>query len=130
VALTTIQKITRASVGVLAAGMLVGMAAPAAADTGHAPSKAAPEVSGVFEVTGSGTAITIDTDPPGPAGSERYYSVPLGWHKSFTAASDVDTLQIVVVGGHNVGCRIVFDGKVVAEQPPGGSAHCIYQRNG
>jgi hypothetical protein len=35
-------------------------------------------------------------------------------------------LQVVAVGGDNPGCRIVLDGRVVAEQPPGGSAHCIY----
>jgi hypothetical protein len=125
----TIRKIARASVGLLAAGMLIGVAAPASADIGAARSKAAPEVSGVFEVIGSGTAITIDTDPPGPAGSERYYSVPLGWSMKFEAPADVDMLQIVVVGGDNVGCRIVFGGRVVAEEPSGGSAHCIYQRN-
>jgi hypothetical protein len=79
-----------------------------------------------FEVTGSGTAITIDTDPPGPPGQERQYNVSLPWHGEFTVPAGVDMLQVVAVGGDNPGCRIVLDGRVVAQQPPGGSAHCIY----
>ena len=121
---TLSRTLARASVGVLAAGMLVGMAAPASAATysAHPVSQADQEVAGVFEVTGSGTAITIDTDPS----TQRFFDVPLGWSKDFTAPADVDLLQVVVVGGDNVGCRIIFGGRVVAEEPPGGSAHCIY----
>jgi hypothetical protein len=84
---------------------------------------AAPEATVLFEVTGSGTAITIDTDPP----TERVYNAPLPWQRTITVGSDVQLLQVVAVGADDAGCRITLDGQVVTEQPAG-SAHCTYTR--
>jgi Mycobacterium membrane protein len=81
----------------------------------------------VFEVTGTGSATTIDLVPSGP---ERLYNVPLPWSSTITITSDVNQLQVVVVGGGDTppGCKITLDGNVVAEQPEGGSAHCVFDR--
>jgi hypothetical protein len=81
----------------------------------------------VFEVSGSGTATTIDLVP---SGADRLYSVPLPWTQTITVTPDVKQLQIVVVGGGDPGpgCKITLDDKVVAEQPAGGSAHCVFDR--
>ena len=81
----------------------------------------------VFEVTGSGEALTIDTVPAGP---ERLQDVPLPWTDTITITPDVQQLQVVVIGKGEPGpgCKIVLDGKVVAEQPIGGNAHCIFDR--
>lgn len=80
----------------------------------------------VFEVTGSGSVYTIDTDP----GSQRVYDAQLPWQESVTVGPDVQMLQVVAVGKDTPGpgCRIMLDGKVVAEKPPGGDAHCIFNR--
>ncbi|MDT5217292.1 MAG: hypothetical protein QOK18_5531 [Mycobacterium sp.] len=82
----------------------------------------------VFEVTGSGSALTIDTVPSGP---DRLYNVPLPWTDTITITPDVKQLQVVVVGTGEPGpgCKITLDGKVVAEQPIGGSAHCVFDRD-
>jgi hypothetical protein len=82
----------------------------------------------VFEVTGSGSALTIDTVPAGP---DRLYKVPLPWTDTITITPDVQQLQVVVVGTAEPGpgCKITLDGKVVAEQPVGGSAHCVFDRD-
>jgi Mycobacterium membrane protein len=81
----------------------------------------------VFEVTGSGSALTIDTVPAGP---NRLYNVPLPWTDTITITPDVQQLQVVVVGTSEPGpgCKITVDGRVVAEQPVGGSAHCVFDR--
>lgn len=109
-------------VPVIAAGAVPLLVAPSASAAEKSPQSGTV----TFEVTGSGTAMTIDTDPPGPPGQERLYDVSLPWSGEFTVPADVDMLQVVAVGGDNPGCRIILDGRVVAEQPPGGSAHCIY----
>jgi hypothetical protein len=82
----------------------------------------------VFEVTGSGSALTIDTVPSGP---DRLYNVPLPWTDTISITPDVQQLQVVVVGTGEPGpgCKITLDGKVVAEQPVGGSAHCVFDRD-
>jgi len=82
----------------------------------------------VFEVTGSGSALTIDTVPSGP---DRLYNVPLPWTDTINITPDVKQLQVVVVGTGEPGpgCKITVDGKVVAEQPVGGSAHCVFDRD-
>lgn len=82
----------------------------------------------VFEVTGSGSALTIDLVPSGP---DRLYDVPLPWTDTITITPDVKQLQVVVVGTGEPGpgCKITLDGKVVAEQPVGGSAHCVFDRD-
>jgi hypothetical protein len=77
----------------------------------------------LFEVTGSGTAITIDTDPT----TDRVYDAPLPWQRTITVGPDVQLLQVVAVGADNAGCRITLNGQVVTEQPAG-SAHCTYTR--
>lgn len=81
----------------------------------------------VFEVTGSGKALTIDLVPSGP---DRLYDVPLPWTDTITITPDVKQLQVVVVGTSSPGpgCKITLDGAVVAEQPDGGSAHCVFDR--
>ena len=84
---------------------------------------AAADATVLFEVTGSGTAITIDTDPT----TDRVYDAPLPWQRTITVGSDVQLLQVVAVGGDNAGCRITLNGQVVTEQPAG-SAHCTYTR--
>jgi hypothetical protein len=102
-------------------------AAPATSATSPSSTPAASTV--VFEVTGTGQALTIDTDPS-PPDQNRWYDQPLPWQRSTTIGSDVSLLQVVAVGKDNTqpGCRITLDGKVVAEEPIGGSAHCTYQR--
>ena len=81
----------------------------------------------VFEVTGTGSALTIDLVPSGP---DRLYDVPLPWSNTVTITPDVSQLQVVVVGKGEAspGCKITLDGNVVAEKPPGGDAHCVFDR--
>ncbi|MGO4446840.1 MmpS family transport accessory protein [Mycobacterium sp. 2YAF39] len=81
----------------------------------------------VFEVTGTGSALTIDLVPSGP---DRLYDVPLPWSSTVTITPDVTQLQVVVVGKGETspGCRITLQGKVVAEKPDGGDAHCVFDR--
>jgi hypothetical protein len=81
----------------------------------------------VFEVTGTGSALTIDLVPSGP---DRLYDVPLPWSSTVTITPDVTQLQVVVVGKGegSPGCRITLDGTVVAEKPEGGDAHCVFDR--
>jgi hypothetical protein len=51
--------------------------------------------------------------------------------RSRQSVRDVKQLQVVVVGAGEPGpgCKITLDGKVVAEQPVGGSAHCVFDRD-
>lgn len=81
----------------------------------------------VFEVTGMGTALTIDLVP---SGDERLLNVPLPWSTTVTITPDVAQLQVVVVGWGDAapGCRITLNGEVVAEKPDGGDAHCVFDR--
>ncbi len=96
-----------------------------AATPSSAPSQAsAADATVLFEVTGSGTAITVDTDPT----TDRVYNAPLPWQRTITIGPEVQLLQVVAVGGENAGCRITLDGQVVTEQPAG-SAHCTYSRS-
>ncbi|MGA8331251.1 MAG: MmpS family transport accessory protein [Mycobacterium sp.] len=80
----------------------------------------------VFEVTGSGRAYTVDTDPS----TQRYYDVKLPWQKNVTIDPSVQMLQVVAVGkgSPTPGCRITLDGTVVAEKPPGQDSQCIWNR--
>lgn len=105
--------------------------APTASDASSAPGSASPAAQStvLFEATGTGTAYTIDTDP---AVGERVQDAALPWQSTMTIGPDVALLQVVVVGkneGNDAGpgCRITLNGKVVAEEPVGGSAHCVYQ---
>lgn len=91
----------------------------------NAPQQQTPTANtAVFEVTGTGTVYTIDTDPPGPAVGEGF---ALPFSRTVTIGPDVHMLQVVAVGKtSSPGCRITFNGKVVAEEPVGGNAHCIF----
>lgn len=77
----------------------------------------------VFEITGSGTVYSINTDPDvGSAGENT--TVP--WSKTANVGPDFTLLQVIAVGkSGEQGCRITLDGVVVAEQAPG-NAHCVY----
>lgn len=81
----------------------------------------------VFEVTGSGTVYNIVTDP---AGADVPDHTSLPWKRTTTIGPDVILLQVVATGRDTPGpgCRITLDGKVVAEQPIGGNAHCVFNR--
>ena len=80
----------------------------------------------LFEVTGTGKAYTVDTNPS----TQRYYDVQLPWQDSTTIDSHVQMLQVVAVGKESPtpGCRITVNGSVVAEKAPGGDSHCIWTR--
>lgn len=80
-----------------------------------------------FEVTGPGEVFSIDTDPAGSLVSDH---TPLPFSRVMKVGSDVQLLQVVAVGRDTPGpgCRITLDGKVVAEEPIGGNAHCIFSR--
>jgi hypothetical protein len=77
----------------------------------------------VFEAFGPGSVYSIVTDPDtGP-----YVESPLPFKRSATVGPNVTMLQVVATGKDtNPGCRITLNGKVVAEKPVGGDAHCIY----
>ena len=79
-----------------------------------------------FEVSGSGTAYSIDWDPGENGKADRQTNVDLPWSADFPDPGDIDIYQVVVVGGEDVGCRILIDDEEVASEPPGGSAHCTY----
>ncbi|GFG81126.1 hypothetical protein EUA02_27490 [Mycobacterium paragordonae] len=111
------KRVTRAAFSALAVTALSGLVAPPAfADSSTV----------IFEALGTGTATTIDTDPA----IDRVYNAPLPWSRTIQAGPDVTLFQVVVVGSGTTspGCRITIGGHVVAEQPVGGSAHCIYSR--
>ncbi|OBC15809.1 hypothetical protein A5784_27300 [Mycobacterium sp. 852013-50091_SCH5140682] len=82
----------------------------------------------LFEVTGSGEVFNIVTDPSG-ADVPDHTKIP--WQRTMTIGPDVQMLQVVATGrdAPGPGCRITLDGKVVAEQPIGGSAHCVFTRS-
>ncbi|ORA39971.1 hypothetical protein [Mycobacterium aquaticum] len=81
----------------------------------------------LFEVTGSGEVYNIVTDPSG-ADVPDHTKIP--WQRTMTVGPDVQLLQVVAPGRDTPGpgCRITVDGKVVVEQPIGGSAHCVFSR--
>lgn len=86
---------------------------------------AAPQGSTVtFLVTGSGKAMTVDIDPS----PDRFYDVQLPFSRTQPLDPGEDMLQVVAVGNGTAGCEIRIDDVVVASQPPGGSAHCIWTR--
>jgi hypothetical protein len=103
-------------------------AATATQQTAPATSAAGKTEAVVFEVTGTGEALTIDLVPAG--NPERLYNVPLPWTSTINIGPEVNQLQVVVVGTGetNPGCKITLDGKVVAEKPVGGDAHCVFDR--
>jgi len=87
---------------------------------------AAAGLSVTYEVTGSGEVFNIVTDP---AGSQVADHTPLPWTRRLQGVpADTGIFQVVATGrdAPGPGCRILIDGKVVAEEPIGGSAHCVY----
>ncbi|CAN5861927.1 hypothetical protein BH10ACT9_BH10ACT9_08390 [soil metagenome] len=79
----------------------------------------------VFEITGSGTVYTIDTDPPSSRVAEGT-AVPFS--RTMRIGPDVDLLQVIAVSKTGEqGCRIILDGVVVVNQGLG-DAHCVYDR--
>jgi hypothetical protein len=91
------------------------------------PNDPADTMTVLFEAIGSGSALTIDTDPS----SERIYDAQLPWQQRVQLRTDTPLLQVVVVGKDDLspGCRITVEGIVVAEEPVGGSGHCIWVVN-
>jgi hypothetical protein len=79
----------------------------------------------VFEVTGPGEVYNIVTDPDGGLVPDH---TALPFKRTMTIGSDVHLLQVVATGrtAPGPGCRIILGGKVVAEEPVGGNAHCIF----
>jgi hypothetical protein len=81
----------------------------------------------VIEVTGTGTANTIDIYDP--QGEPRKYGVPLPFSRTVNSSpKSGDLLEVVGEGKGDtkLGCRISLGGNVVAEQPIGGSGQCTY----
>ncbi len=109
-----------AVLSLLVAAGAVAVAAPPGAS-------ALPGTSNVlFEVTGTDSVYTIDTDPS----AQRVYDAQLHWQQATTIGPDVHLLQVVAVGKDTPtpGCRITVDGAVVAEKALGGDSHCIFNR--
>jgi hypothetical protein len=85
------------------------------------------QVAGVFEATGADpTADSVVTDRPGKTTDEFNQALP--FRRNFTAPADADLLQVVVTGRGQVGCKITFGGKVVAQESGEFTAHCIFQK--
>ena len=80
-----------------------------------------------FDVFGPGEVFAIVTDPPSALVSDH---TALPWSRTMDVEPGVSMLQVVATGrdAPGPGCRITLGGKVVAEQPIGGSAHCIFTR--
>lgn len=77
-----------------------------------------------FEITGSGTVYSIDTDP---AGSRVAENTNVPFSRTLTVGPDVQLLQVIAVTKTgDQGCRISVDGTVVVDQAPGSSAHCVF----
>lgn len=77
----------------------------------------------IFEITGSGTVYTIDTDPPSARVPE---GTPVPFKRTMTVPAGVDLIQVIAVGKTGEqGCRITVDGFVGVEHAPG-NAHCTY----
>src|SRR5581483_2235232 len=68
---------------------------PSSSTTVASPS-AAPHATStvIFEVTGTGQVLTIDSDPADPSGQGRWYDAALPWQHSAPVASDVSLLQV------------------------------------
>ncbi|MCE5288268.1 MAG: hypothetical protein LLG14_03410 [Nocardiaceae bacterium] len=97
-----------------------------ATTTAETSTSTAPTGTVRFEVSGSGTAYSIDWDPGENGKADRKTNVDLPWSAEFPDPGDVEIYQVVVVGGEDPGCRILINDKEVASEPPGGSAHCSY----
>lgn len=125
------RRAARGSVRLLAAGLsavslVVSAAVPAFAAPSPTPSPPAP-ANATYQLTGSGTASNISIAPTPDFG----YGGKLPWSASTTIDPSVKLLRLsaVAIGASNVGCRITLDGQVVAEQPPGVEANCVFTRS-
>ena len=77
----------------------------------------------VYEITGTGTVYTIDTDP---GSSQVAVGLQVPFSRTMNIGPDVHLLQVVAVTKTgSQGCRIRLNGQVVAENPVGNS-HCVY----
>lgn len=101
-------------------------AANAAAESNYQRNQtpSADTVEVTYEVYGSGTAMTITTDPAtDPVGD----NTPLPWVRTVTVPADTSLFQLVVVVRSGLpGCRIIVDNKVVVDQGQSKAPHCIY----
>ena len=97
--------------------------APSSAGTSTPAAAAGDTVT--FEVTGPGKVYSINTDPSTEFVPE---DTPTPFTRTIKVPPTTDLLQVVVTGKDNQGCRILLNDKVVAEQPIGGSGHCIFNR--
>lgn len=103
-------------------------AAPQATSAAAAPTTPATDADTVvFAASGSGTAYTIDYGPSATGTNERELNPSLPWTQQ-VPDTGAEIYQVVVVGGNDVGCTITIGGRVVAQEPAGGSAHCVYRR--
>ncbi|CAN5634870.1 hypothetical protein BH11ACT6_BH11ACT6_15190 [soil metagenome] len=106
---------------------LADNAAAASRRQANVPAPAAAQSAQVqFKVTGPGQVFSIDTDPPGPLVADH---TALPFTRTMNVGPDVNLLQVVAVGRDTPGpgCQILINGVVVAEQPIGGNAHCIFE---
>lgn len=79
-----------------------------------------------FEITGTGTVYSINTDPDAGTAPEN---TPVPWKKTVPLDPDASLLQVISVPKTGTqGCRITVDGTVVVEQSPGVGTHCIFTR--
>jgi hypothetical protein len=80
----------------------------------------------LFEITGTGEVYSIVTDPDSGQVPD-HTATP--WSRTVSVSSDVGMLQVIATSrGAPLGCRIILNGKVVAEKSPSGDAHCVWTR--
>src|SRR5258707_8273753 len=63
------------------------------------PNEPADTMTGIFQVTGSGSAYTLDTHPS----SDPVYDAPLAWQRPMHLATDSSLLPVVGVGKNDPG---------------------------
>ncbi|MDG4667776.1 MmpS family transport accessory protein [Mycobacterium sp. 236(2023)] len=108
------------AIAACAAGM------PASALAEPLPYGSAGSVTVVFEITGTGTVYSINTDPDVGVAPENT-TVP--WSRTTEVGPDAYLLQVISVAKSGTqGCRITVNGSVVVDQPPGTGTHCIFTR--
>jgi hypothetical protein len=86
------------------------------------------QVSALFEVSGSGKAISLHVDDGTSQGLDLY-NVPVPFRKQTKVDANVALLQVHAAGvDGQASCRISLDGKVVVENTD--AADCVYSRPG
>lgn len=100
------------------------LAANAAAAGNYQPNQPADQADSAnvaFQITGTGTVYTIDTDPP----SSVAVGTAVPFSRTVDVGADAQLLQVIAVSKTGAqGCRIIVDGIVVVEQGLG-AAHCV-----